>query len=188
MLCCARMRGNFLSIRGLLAVAAVLSALLFAAGCGGSDESATGSSGGSSGGSTEVSVETGSLSKAAFIKQANTICANTWKQFEKELFDAYGEEQDNPPKPTEPSHQNVFFETGFPETYEQLIDEISKIGAPAGDEEEITAFLEALQKLLDESREDPETFNESFVQSELSFGKANQLANAYGLKGCLEEH
>lgn len=181
------MRGNFLSIRGLLAVAAVLSALLFAAGCGGSDESATGSSGGSSGGSTEVSVETGSLSKAAFIKKANTICANTWTQFEKGLFGAYEEAQNNPPKPTEPSPTIVYFETDFPETYEKMIDEISEVGAPAGDEEEITAFLEALQKLLNESREDPEGFNEVFLETQLSFGKANQLANAYGLNGCLEE-
>lgn len=181
------MQGNFLSIRGLLAVAAILSALLFAAGCGGSDDSATGSSGGSSGGSTEVTVDTGSLSKAAFIKQAKTICANTWTQFEKGLFGAYEEAQNNPPKPTEPSPTNVYFESGFPETYEQMIDEFSELGAPAGDEEEIKAILEALQKLLDESREDPEGFNEVFVQSQLSFGKANQLANAYGLKGCLEE-
>ncbi len=187
------MQGYALSKWGFVAVAAVLVALYSAAGCGGSDESATGSSGGSSSGGTdvaveEVTVETGSLSKATFIKQAKSICAKTWKRFEKELFGAFEEEQNNPPKPTEPSRQNVFFETGFPEVYQQMIDEISEIGAPAGDEEEITAFLEALQKLLNESSEDPEGFNKSFLETELSFGKANQLANAYGLNGCLEEH
>ncbi len=181
MLCCARMQGYVLINRGFVAVAAVLVALLFAAGCGGSDESATGSSGGDT---TEITVETGSLSKAAFIQKADAICTGTREEFEKQLQAAYTEEQENPPKPTETSNLNKFYETTFVDIYEEQIDEISALGAPQGDEQKIAAYLEGVQDGLAEAKEDPEAFFEPFLQKQGGFKGASKLAKEYGFRVC----
>ncbi len=163
-------------------VAATAIALLLAAGCGSDDDSATGSSGG---GSTEgVTVETGSLSKAAFIKKADAICAGTWEEFEKQVQAAYLEERENPRKPTEVSPLIEFYETDFEDMYEDQIAKISALGAPQGDEQEITAYLEGVQDGLAEAEENAEAFFGPFIQREGAFKGASQLAKAYGLRVC----
>lgn len=174
------MRGSFLSIRVLLTVGAALLALLLVAGCGDSDDSATGSSGGSE----EITVETGSLSKAAFIKQVEPICRKATEKFESQLEKAFGESTEKPRKPTEPSAVEEYYETDFPETYENQIDEISALGAPKGDEQEIATYLEIVQKGVDEAREDFEGFNQSFLENQGAFDGTAKLTAAYGLRGC----
>src|SRR5215208_5208570 len=129
------MRGNFLSIRGLFAIAATGLALLLAAGCGDSgDDSATGSSGdtteSSSGNTAEITVDTGSLSKAAFIKKVEPICRQAMEKFQGQLGAVYEGSRDNPRKPTELSAEEEYFETDFAETFEDMIDRISALGAP----------------------------------------------------------
>lgn len=158
-------------------------ALLLAAGCGDSDDSATGSSDG--GGSTEeITVETGSLSKAAFIKKVEPICRKASERFQTQLQAVFEESGDNPRKPTEITAEQEYYETDFAETYENLIDEISALGAPQGDEQEIAAYLEAVQKGIDEAAEDPEAFNQAFLEAQGSFKETPKLTKAYGLNGC----
>ena len=159
-----------------MAIAAALTALLLAAGCGSDDDSATGSSDG------EVTVETGSLSKAKFVEQANAICQKTKDQFNKEAAQFVEQVSKKPPKPTEGSPEEKLVEKAVVPNYQNEVDEISALGAPSGDEKEVTAFLEALQQVVDGASEEPA----SFVQSGGSFGKAPKLAKAYGLSGCAE--
>lgn len=162
-----------------MVIAAALSALLFAAGCGGSDDdSATGSSGGS----TDVTIETGSLSKAEFIKQASAACVKTQEQFEKHAAAFLEESNKNPPKPTETSPEITLVKTVFIPDYQDQVEAVSALGAPSGDEQELTTFLEALQKVLDDADANPQ----AFIESGGSFGKAPKLAKAYGLVGCAE--
>jgi len=174
------MRGRFLSIRLLLTLSAALLALLLAVGCGDSDDSATGSSGGGE----EITVESGSLSKAAFIKQVEPICRKARERFEAELGKTFQEGTENPRKPTEISALEEYYETAFPKTYESLIDEISALGAPKGDEQEIAAYLNAVQKGIAEAGEDFEAFNQSFLENQGAFDGSVKLARAYGLRGC----
>ncbi len=181
MLCCARMRGNFLTIRGLFVIAATAFALLLAAGCGDSDDSATGSSGGSA---EEITVETGSLSKAAFIEKVEPICRKTREKFLTQLKKVYEEFNENPRKPTETPAEVEFYEDDFAKIHQTLIDEISALGAPSGDEQEIAAYLEAVQKGIDEAAEDPEAFGEAFLEDEGVFKGTPQLTAAYGLRRC----
>lgn len=178
------MRGNFLTIRGLFAIALTAFALLFAAGCGDSNDSATGSSN-DGGGSTptveEITVDTGSLSKAAFIKQANAICRKATEKFQTGLQKVFEESGNNPRKPTETPREIEFYEEDFAQIYETQIDEISALGAPKGDEQEIAAYLEGVQQGIAEAAEDPETFNEEFLQAQGSFKATRPLTQAYGL-------
>lgn len=175
MLCCGRMRGRFLSIRGILVIAGVLSALLLVAGCGSDEDDATGSSGGG-----EVTVETGSLSKAEFIKQANAVCAKGREQLEKKAAAFLEEAGENPAKPSEGSPEVEFLEETYIPSFEQQIDDVSAIGAPAGDEKEIGAFLQALQDTLDKAAEEPQ----GIITGGITLDKAAKLASAYGLKNC----
>lgn len=174
------MQGSFLSIRSLLVIAVALSALLLATGCGDSDDSATGSSGGNE----EVSVETGSLSKAAFIKRVEPLCQQTLGQLETELQGTWQKAMENPRKPTETTLEEEYFEKEFAELYEKLIDNISALGAPAGDEQEIAAYLETMQEGIDEAAGDHEVFSEDFLGREAVFKGTSKLTRAYGLNGC----
>jgi hypothetical protein len=182
------MRGNFFSIRSLFVIAATVFALLLAAGCGDSgDDSATGSSGdttGSSGSTAEITVDTGSLSKAAFIKKVEPLCRQAAEKFQARLGAVYEESRDNPRKPTEVSLEEEYFETEFAETFEDMIDGISALGAPKGDEQEIAAYLEAVQKGIDEAAGNHEAFSQAFLESQGSFKETPQLTAAYGLNGC----
>jgi ABC-type phosphate transport system substrate-binding protein len=177
------MRGNFLTIRGLFVIAATAFALLFAAGCGDSDDSATGSSGGDSSGSSteEITVETGSLSKAAFVKKVEPVCRKALEKYQAQLEAAIGENRENPPKPTETTVILEFYEDGFGKIYQTLIDEISALGAPSGDEQEIAAYLEAVQKGIDEVAEDPEDASQAFLEAEANFKGTPPLTTGYGL-------
>ncbi len=177
MLCCGRMREDFLNIRGILVIAGVLSALLLAAGCGSDEGDATGSSGGG-----EVAVETGSLSKAEFVKQANSACAKSRGQLEREVAKFLEETDKNPPKPSEEQPEVGFLEETYLPTFQQQVDEVSAIGAPAGDEKQVTAFLQALQDMVDAATEEPQ----AFVSGEVSLDKASKLAQAYGLNDCAD--
>jgi len=189
------MRGNFLTIRGLFVIAATALALLLAAGCGDSgDDSATGSAAdttassadtsGSSGDATEITVDTGSLSKAAFIKKVEPICRKAMERFESELQGVYEESRDNPRKPTELSLEEEYFETDFAETFEEMSDRISALGAPQGDEQTIATYLEGVQNGIGEAAEDHEAFSQAFLQAQGSFKETPQVTVAYGLNGC----
>lgn len=156
-------------------VGVALSALLVAAGCGGGDDSATGSSG-------DVTVETGSLSKAEFVKQASAICKKTQENFTGEAAAFVTKTNKEPPKPTETGPEEKLVETILIPNFESQVEEISELGAPSGDEEEVTAFLDSLQAVLDEASEDPQ----AFIETEGSFGRAPKLAQKYGLTGCAE--
>jgi len=160
-------------------VAATALALLLAVGCGSDDDSATGSSG-----EEEISIETGSLSKAAFIAKADAICTQTREEFEKEVEAAYVEEQKNPPKPTEVSPLVGFYETDFVDLYEEQIAKISALGAPQGDEQEIAAYLQGVQDGLTEAEENAEAFFGPFIERKGGFKGAAGIAKAYGLRVC----
>ncbi|HEY7950241.1 MAG TPA: hypothetical protein VID51_05340 [Solirubrobacterales bacterium] len=169
-------------IRGVFVIAATAFALLLAAGCGDSDDdSATGSSGGST---EEITVDTGSLSKAAFIKKVEPICRRATEKFQTQLGKVFEESGDNPRKPTETPLEFEFYEDDFAKIYQTQIDEISALGAPSGDEQEIAAYLEAVQKGIDEAVEDPEAFNTAFLEAQGNFKETPPLTAAYGLRGC----
>lgn len=242
MLCCVRMRGNFLTIRSLFVIAATAFALLLAAGCGGSDESTTASSagessgspsenpsgessGGSSGGSSSDSGdssggvsggsseglpgstpgdsssgssgkspggkssggggaagEAGSPSGGSFIAQVKAVCVETKRQFEGETGAFIERTTKNPPKPTETPPEITVIETIFVPNYQAGIDELGSLDVPSGDAEWFEAFLGALQQVIDDISDDPQ----SFIESEGSFGEAAKLAYAHDIDGCAE--
>jgi hypothetical protein len=138
---------------------AILAVTGLAAGCGGSSDADEG------GASTTVTAS--SLSKAAFIKQANAICER-----ERSLII-------NSKVPLPKAAATVYVPA-----FESIVVDVQDLGAPRGDEAEVEAFLGAMQ-------EDTETLEErsssikTFAEIEGPFKDSAALAKKYGLSLCV---
>lgn len=166
----------FLSIKAFFVTAVAMTALLaLASGCGGSD-----SSNASAGG--EITVETGSLSKAEFIERADKICETSQKQVIQEFF-AYIKVNKRPSsKAGQEAWMGKLVDDVLVPNYEERIAEISDVGAPEGDEEKVAAFLNAIQERLGEVQEKPNELN----TNPEPWAKPIKLATAYGFTVCAQ--
>jgi hypothetical protein len=153
---------------GVLAVALV-------AGCGGGGDDT--SSGGDS------SESTSSLTKPEFIKQADTICEKGNESIAAEA-EEFAEENDiDIEKPTTAQQEEVVSDVIAPAIHEQA-EKIDDLGAPSGEEDEVTAIVEAVENGADEAEASPDTIVEG---DEGPFEEANELATKFGLKVCGSE-
>jgi hypothetical protein len=150
----------------VLLVGALAGALLIA-GCGSSDNSES----------------TASLTKAEFIKQADSICGTTEKQSEKEFEEFFEEEGFSKNKePSKEVQEQAVEEIIAPGIASQL-EEIRALGFPEGqDGEEAEAIVESAEEDVEEVEEEP-----SALFSGSTFKKTNEEARAYGLKVCGSE-
>ena len=150
-------------MRSIRIAAAAASLLAFGAiaiaGCGGSDDTST---------------TTAAISKDDFITQGNQICAEGNK-----TLDAAGNEAFSGGKPSQADLEKYVSDTMVP-TIQGEIDGIKALGAPAGDEDQVNAILDAAQSALDKAKADPSTL----TSNDDPFAEANDLANAYGLTEC----
>lgn len=154
---------------------AAVGAVLLAAGCGGGDGSAAGTNGG------QITVETGSLSKAEFIKRANTICEKTKERFFDEMSTLQRISEKSSAKP-ETSPQYAAIAAVMNPLYNDMADRIRALGAPAGDEKQISELVNAIPRDIDELNERPvQGFKDGTPLSETL-----RVAEAYGLNGCVK--
>lgn len=164
------MRGGILNTRGFFALVATSATLLAVSGCG--------SSGGDS-----VTVQTGSLSKAAFIAKADAICKSARTEFLAKYsgyVSAHKSDITNPQK--QEAVLSEVLETLLAPNIEKQIEQIGELGAPSDFAPEVTAFLETLQKRLDEAQEDPA----GLTSSATPFKEAEDAAKQAGMNGCAE--
>jgi hypothetical protein len=152
----------------------ILSAAGLAAGCG--DDEDSGASNGS-----DVAIATSSLGKEQFVERANEICKTEREDLTTEIA-AYQEK--NPPGEKSP---NVAMAEGVKAvilpSLEKEIDQISELGAPEGDEDEVEEILVAQQEGIDKvaAMGEIEPVEDAW---ERHFDPANKLMVAYGLKDC----
>jgi hypothetical protein len=131
-----------------LAVVVVIAAL---AGCGGgsdSGSSSTGSSQASSGRQGGSSVKTSSLSKEEFIAQASAACSQERNGLVEEVT-AYLEKHESEGLPDGVAIAKMAKAVLLP-TIETEIAAVKKLGAPAGDEEEISSILDTEEREIKE--------------------------------------
>lgn len=181
LLLCRRMNRYFLSIRAFSLVCSLLLALiasaLLVAGCGGSSQGSSGDVAPS-----EITVETGTLSKAQFIQRADAICEDNRNQFTR-TFNAYIKNHKLGGSPvTELAFIGGVVRNVLMPIYGDQVEEIGSLGAPASDKAKVTAFLKALQNRLYAIRGNPTLFARTITP----FKAAEDLANSYGLTGCAE--
>jgi hypothetical protein len=158
----------------LLVVVATVAALLIVAGCGGSGDSSGGS---------EVTAQTGSLSKDEFVKKADAICEAARTEFLAKytsFVEAHKADIGNAQKEKELIGEMV--ETLLAPNIEGQVEQISELGAPNAYAPEATSFLSALQKRVDELQGNPTEVS----ATPYPFKKAEDIAAKAGMKGCAE--
>lgn len=180
--CLAAVRGSLLSSLCTLAIAAAIA--LAVGGCGGGSDSTTGSGGESTsstaaGGGGETTVRSSSLSKAEFSEKAAAICTRE----KTKGLEAMGTYLKQHPGATGAAKIELIGEAlqkVFLPAVQRQIDQIRALGAPAGDEEEIEAFLSSLQEAVDGASQGTPS-NGKFAQA---FASSASLAHEYGLDAC----
>lgn len=131
--------------------------------------------GGGGGAEVSTTVTTTTLSKAAYIARAGKLCA---KAGERMLNGMTSTPADGS---TEAAQMEELSESVLRPDVEMEIGELRELGAPAGDEKQIEAFLAEMQAGLEASSERPITSLEAFG---IGFRPFDRSVKAYGLKGC----
>ncbi len=142
----------------------VLALAAVAAGCGGGDDSGDSSS--------------ATLTKAEFIKQADAICGDANDQSQKDAEEFAKENDFTLEKASEEQLEDAIAAVFVPSLNQQA-EELSALGAPEGDEEQVEAITNALEDTAAEIKDDPGT-----VLDGNALTKPAKLADAYGLKVC----
>jgi len=159
-----------LNTRGLFIAAGIIAMLLLATGCGSSSD-------------PEVTVQTGSLSKAEFVKKADAICEAARSEFiAKYIPFLKAHESSLGDKQKEKELLSEMLETLLAPNVEGQVTRISTLGAPKAYAPEVTPFLNELEKRLDEGRDDPF----GLTATPFPFKKAENIAAKAGMKGCAE--
>jgi hypothetical protein len=119
------------------------------------------------------------ITRADFVKRANAICAKTGARF---LPEAIGIIAKGAKKPG--------FDTGkfgaisvsrvLAPGLQAEADQIRALGVPSGDETQVNAILDALQKLTDEAKAAPARV----AKAPDPYAKVTKLAAEYGLTKC----
>lgn len=150
--------------RTALLPALILGLSLALTGCGGSDDDDKGS---------DDPTTAASITKPDFIEQADGIC-----KAGNATLDAAAQALGDTP---DQAAVEAFVTSSAIPTVQGEHDSIEALGTPEGDEDAISAMLDALQKGIDDLKADPGAI---MTATESPFADADQLAVAYGLKEC----
>ena len=118
---------------------------------------------------------TATITKAAFLKQGNAICANG----NKEIDQASKNLGQNGEQPSQAQLEKFVNETVLP-SVEKQVAALEALPVPSGDEDQVQAILDAANQGIDQGKQDPT----SLTGNSDPFAKASQLANEYGLTEC----
>ena len=155
--------------RGVAFLAGALAVALIVAGCGG-------------GGGGELS--TSSISKAAFIKKLDAICAKGNEKAEAN-FGAYAKKNNFTPadlnKKMSEAEAAELAETVLLPAVKQEVVQIRKLSVPSSDRDRIEAMLDAIEEGIETTERIPKVVLEEIS---VGFGVANRLAKEYGLQVC----
>jgi hypothetical protein len=156
-----------LSKRLIAMLAGVMAIAIVAAGCGSSSDD-----------STEAVV----LTKTEFITQGDAICKRGSSQIEDEADEFAADNDIDTSKPSKEDQEEVIVSVVAPSLQTQA-DEISELGAPEGEEEKVTAMIEALEAGAEKLEDEPGLALERNADP---LAEANKLATELGFKECGE--
>jgi maltose-binding protein MalE len=157
--------------RKIISIALVAFVVLVAtAGCGSSSDSSADS--------------TSSLTKAALIKQGDAICKKGDDGIATALQAFLAKKHLSPEKPMTPALEKEALNTVALPSLQKQAEEIAALGAPSGDEAEVSAIVEGLETAVKEGEEDPLSLNAPSGKARNSLVEVNKLAQEYGFKVC----
>jgi len=149
-----------------LAVMVALVVGVCGAGCGSSSNST----------STET---TATISKAEFVAKGNAVCVKGEKAQEAEI-NAYVKKHGLENKKPTTAQQAELVETVFAPNIQSQIDGVKALGAPSGEEQQVSSALELSQQTLEKIEANPElVFGNKDV-----FAAAGKQLHALGLTKC----
>ena len=155
-------------------------------GCGGGSDSgaspsASSAPSGSTGSGGAPTLETASLNKAEYVKQAEEICIAGNEDLLPEIT-TYLQKHESHPGQSEGEVVAAAVQHAVVPKLQLEVDKLYSLGAPAGDEQQLEAFLTAMLK----ATEDLESRNELTLEPGLSrvLGHAGDLALNYGIQNC----
>jgi hypothetical protein len=155
-----------------------LAIVAMAAGCGGDGDSTSGADT-----ANRSTVTTSSLGKDEFIEQASRACQQARKNLlERVLVYTQQHESDGQGRSAESETFAGSIKAVLLPTIRKEMAEIRRLGAPAGDEGEVEAFLAAEQEAVDSVARIKRVV--SGFQFERYFAKSAKLFREYGLAGC----
>lgn len=151
------------------------------AGCGSSGDSTAASSESTGTATTgkEAPVHSSSLSKEEFIAQAGAICTKE-KTAGLEAMGNYVKQHPGATGQGKVALIGEALQKVFLPSIQRQVDQIRALGAPEGEEQEVEAFLDALQEAVDQASQGTPSggkFGKAFASSAA-------LAHEYGLTAC----
>jgi hypothetical protein len=142
--------------RFLIAIIAVLALAAMAVGCGGG--------------------EPDPLSKTAFVKQANEICAHATDEREAAMKDVFKEGSQG----SSDEELEHYVSDAVVPPIQDMTDELDGLGVPKGEEKQVEAMLNDFETGIEKLESDPSSsLNPTDV-----FAKADKMALANGLTDC----
>lgn len=152
-------------IYGLVVMAALIVGVCVA-GCGSSSNST----------STET---TGAISKAEFVTKGNAVCVKGEKAQEAEI-NAYVKKNGLGNKKPSKAQEAELVETVLVPNIQSQINGVKALGAPSGEEQQVSSALELSQQTLEKIEANPEL---AFGKND-TFAAAGKQLHALGLKDC----
>lgn len=116
------------------------------------------------------------LTKAEFVRQGEKICGKLQSEREEHL----GKLLQTSSEPSVAQREATLLESM--KSYEKAADEIRELAPPTGDEKKVEAIVAAMEEAAANTKADPGT---ALTNSTVTFGKADSLAEAYGLSQCV---
>lgn len=152
-----------MSVRLSVMLIAVLAIAAVASGCGGGGDAST-----------------ASISKAEFIKKADAICTEGGERTQSN-FAAFAKENKIPEgKELTTAQWEAAGTKVIVPALEQQAEEVRQLGIPAGDEAQIEAFLDGVDKAVEEIEENPKLAK----SAPKLLTDAHQAIKGYGFKVC----
>jgi hypothetical protein len=153
----------------LLSAVAVVGVVAVGCGSDGADESST--------------VTTSSVSRAAYVKRVNAICARR-KEERLAAIEAYAKENPSEDGASEEAVLDAVKAVFAPQLEEEA-DEIREVAAPRADRRQVEAILAGIERAADVAAGLEST--EVKVLVDRAFLRASNLSSKYGLDECVIE-
>ena len=122
---------------------------------------------------------TASISKAEFIKAADSICEEAAKRVQAD-YAVFLKEHEKVTNPTKAEFDELADQV-FVSNVEDEIAELQALGRPAGDGGKIEAFIDARQESIQIAEENPKML---LTEGAKVTAKSAQIAQQYGPKTC----
>jgi hypothetical protein len=134
--------------------------------------------GGCGGGSAESSADV-TISKTAFVKKADAVCAKGNKRMEV-VFARFLKAHKDIRRPDDAVFEKLVG-TALVPNIKREIRELRALGAPADDEDRVDDMITALEEGVETAEGNPQA---AVKNSEAVYGISSRLAKEYGLEVC----